>query len=73
MNKKPLIICIVANSIVLLSVAVYLFLWPLVTIINNVRDPGLSSADIPKFTYQWHKEISDNFPKWVGKVKGQAL
>lgn len=65
MIKKPLIICIIVNSITLLSVAIYFFLWPMVTIINDVSDVGISNGEIPEFTYQWHKEISDNFPEWV--------
>lgn len=65
MNKKLLFICTLGNSSLLLTLAIYFFIWPLFIVVKDLNEPSLHNGEIPNFTYRWHRDISKNFPDWA--------
>ncbi len=72
--KKYLGLCIKINAAIIIILALYVFTFPAVIMINNLRDPGLSGQSTPRFVFRWHKSLSPKFEKWARErvCKGTA-
>ncbi|MCP4419836.1 MAG: hypothetical protein GY805_24755 [Chloroflexi bacterium] len=65
MKQKLTFIQIHVISLITFLVALYFFIIPLGILINDLRDPGLYNGEMPRFTYRWHRELSEKFATWA--------
>jgi hypothetical protein len=57
--------CVYINAAILVSMALYLFLIPALWLTYNLNDPGLSSAQTPRFTLRWHRSLTPKYEQWA--------
>ncbi|MBI5094686.1 MAG: hypothetical protein HZB26_19900 [Candidatus Hydrogenedentes bacterium] len=65
MVSKGLRVCMYVNAVVLAGLGLYYFVAPPVIVIRELRDPGLATGEIPRFTYGWHKTLTEKFGPWA--------
>ncbi|HEX2697772.1 MAG TPA: hypothetical protein VHM28_08690 [Anaerolineales bacterium] len=53
------------NVILTLLIATYLFFMPAGILIHDLRDPGLSTGETPRFTFRWHQSLSKRYEVWA--------
>jgi hypothetical protein len=63
--KKQLRVLVYGNAVVLLVVAIYFFVWPAGILIQALNDPGLRAGQVPRFTFGWHRSLSERFERWA--------
>jgi hypothetical protein len=51
--------------VVLILVAFYFFFVPLGILIAQLQDPGLKNGEMPRFLYEWHVQLSENYELWA--------
>ncbi len=65
MSKKLIRVCSYGNSIVLVALAFYYFIFPLSILINILRDPSLHDGSTSRFLYTWHHQLSEKLEPWA--------
>ncbi len=71
--KKHLTLCVNANTVVIICLAVYVLLVPAGTLIDDLRDAGLYSDKMPRCAFRWHRALSPKYEKWARRrVKAGA-
>lgn len=64
--EKRLTWSVYVNAGLLVILAVYFFFYPVVIIIQDLRDPGLLNGGAPpRFTYRWHHSLSSKYETWA--------
>ncbi|MCP5101632.1 MAG: hypothetical protein GY943_39310, partial [Chloroflexi bacterium] len=53
------------KPVVLIFVAFYFFFAPLGILITQLQDPGLKNGEMPRFLYDWHVQLSENYELWA--------
>ncbi len=67
--KPRLNIAAYGNALILFAFAAYFFMIPAGIIINDLRDPGLSTGETPRFAFRWHRSLSARYESWArGRV-----
>jgi hypothetical protein len=64
MSNRPAV-CVHANAGIAVALAFYFFLIPAGILVCDLRDPGLKTGDIPRFTFRWHRQLSGKFEAWA--------
>ncbi len=64
MNRQ-LTLCIIINAVVMVLLSLYALLLPAAMLICDLSDPGLYSAEIPRFAFRWHKALSPKYEEWA--------
>ena len=76
-GKRYLGVCVFANAPALAGVAFYFFIIPFYLVLGDLRDPGLSSNQTPRFAWRWHEKLTPRFEDWaatrVSSEKAQQL
>ena len=65
MARKLLSLCIYGNAVIIISLAMYFFIIPLGILLSVLSEPGLYNGEMPRFLYQWHHRLSENFEPWA--------
>ncbi len=53
------------NALVRVGVAFYFFLLPVVSVVRMLADPGLHTGDVPRFAFDWHRQLSTDYAVWA--------
>ena len=53
------------NALVRVGVAFYFFLLPVVSVVRMLADPGLRTGDVPRFAFDWHRQLSTDYAVWA--------
>ena len=71
MSTKPnlagvlISICRYVNAAVMVLIALYFFLIPGATVVQELSDPNIRSAGIPRSAWKFHRTLSFKFEKWA--------
>jgi hypothetical protein len=62
------------NAALIVAVSLYFFALPSVILLKSINDPGLKTAEIPRFTFDLHKSLTERMERWARErvVTGQA-
>jgi hypothetical protein len=62
-----------AGAIVLLGAALYGFLLPGLTVVGDLLDERLRTADIPACAWRWHRTLAPRFERWARERVRESL
>ena len=63
--RQRLAICIWVNAVLAVLLSLYVFVWPVGTVIRGLRDPALQGSGIPRLAFQWHRALSPKYEAWA--------
>jgi len=63
--KQRFGLLIYGNAIVVVIVAIYFFVLPGGILIQALNDPGLRGAEVPHFSFRWHRLLSERLEPWA--------
>jgi hypothetical protein len=63
--NKSLSFCVLVNAGIRIGLALYFFFTPALILVRDLQDPTFSSAEIPRFTFDWHAHLSDQYESWA--------
>lgn len=58
-------LCRFANGLILAAIGLLCFLAPVATTVNDLRDPGLRSAEIPQAAWRLHRSLTPRYEAWA--------
>ena len=53
------------RAAVMIVLAVYFILIPVIQLISDLNDPGLADGPMPRFLYRWHRTLSAKYEVWA--------
>lgn len=57
--------CVYINAMLVAVLSLYSFIAPAVILAQDLSEPALSSGDVPRFAYRWHRKLSGDFETWA--------
>ena len=64
-GNLPVSICRHFNAALVISVSLFFFLIPGLTVIHDLSDPNIRSAGIPSSAWKFHRALSPNYERWA--------
>jgi hypothetical protein len=65
MKKQLLAFRAYLTATVLTFLSLYLFILPLGILLHDLREPALSTGQIPPFAFRWHQDLSQRYEPWA--------
>jgi len=58
-------LCVYTNALLVIILSLYLFVAPILLLAQDLSEPALSSGEVPRFAFRWHRTLSTDLEDWA--------
>ena len=58
-------VCVYTNALLVIILSLYLFVAPILLLAQDLSEPALSSGEVPRFAFRWHRALSTDLEDWA--------
>ena len=62
---RPAAVCVYGNAAIIVALALYFFVAPVVILLFDFTDPALRGPGIPQCAWRWHRALTPKYARWA--------
>ena len=64
-RMRPATVCVYGNAAIIVALALYFFVAPVVILLFDFTDPALRGPGVPQCAWRWHRALTPKYARWA--------